>query len=354
MTDMNPHKRMLLVGSVPLDTAEDVFRTLGPKLGAGLRAMPDGEPGPRQHWISRVHYQVFAGHAELEVLRHPAPEDGVERLNPRSSGDSWLFRVRPETKFVRFGERGWRLGYARDALNSYFVFATLRDKGMLPAHLRFQVSMPSVNSVLPPRLFPDVADLERIRPGYQQAVLDELGTIVGKIPHQDLAIQWDCSTEVQDAYGALPGLPVEDVIERNLGQMRALCPAIPAGVELGFHLCFGTLGGWPRFNPPDLSGAVALANGFIGAAGRQVNWMHIPAVDSTDPAYYAPLSGLQLAGADLYLGLIHHMESFSDRVALARTVAPVFGVGAYCGWGRIPPAELAGVIADHERALREI
>src|SRR5271157_5043778 len=32
-----------LVGSIPLDTPEDVFRTFGPPLGKYLFAMPDGE-----------------------------------------------------------------------------------------------------------------------------------------------------------------------------------------------------------------------------------------------------------------------------------------------------------------------
>jgi len=28
--------------------------------------------------------------------------------------------------------------------------------------------------------------------------------------------------------------------------VRALSPHIPAAVTLGYHFCFGTLGGWPR------------------------------------------------------------------------------------------------------------
>ena len=92
--------------------------------------MPDGEVGPRRHWISRVHYQVLAGHAELDIVRRPAPDDnGVERLNPRNAGDSWLFKVKDGVKQVRFGDPGWRLGYARDAINSYFVFKTLKREG---------------------------------------------------------------------------------------------------------------------------------------------------------------------------------------------------------------------------------
>ena len=31
----------------------------------------------------------------------------------------------------------------------------MKEKGVLPPHLRFQVSIPMVNSVLPPRIFPE-------------------------------------------------------------------------------------------------------------------------------------------------------------------------------------------------------
>jgi hypothetical protein len=178
---------ILLVGSIPLDTTEEVFRTFGGPLGHALKSMPDGEVGPRSHWISRVHYQVLSGHLEIETLRWPKPENGVERLNPRNAGDSWLFKVKPGVDRVRFGDPGWRLGYARDAINSYFVFKTMREKGVMEKHLRFQVSMPSVNSALPPRIFPDQADVAKIRPGYTDALAAEIGTIVRKIPNDDLA-----------------------------------------------------------------------------------------------------------------------------------------------------------------------
>src|SRR5262245_54669475 len=36
-----------LVGSVPLASAEEVFRTLGRDLGDRVRRLPDGETGPR-------------------------------------------------------------------------------------------------------------------------------------------------------------------------------------------------------------------------------------------------------------------------------------------------------------------
>jgi hypothetical protein len=345
-------EQLLLVGSIPLDTVSEVFETFGAPLGRFLHAMPDGEVGPRRHWISRVHYQVLAAHPELEVLRRPQPENGIERLFPRNAADSWLFKVRDDVAQVRFGDPGWRLGYARDAINSYFIFRTLREKGVLPAHLRFQVSLPSVNSVLPPRVFPNTSDLDRIKPGYTAALRAEVAKIVEKIPHKDLAIQWDCAAEVTDAYGGVPGYSADGAIERNAGQFRELAPHIPSDVELGYHLCFGTLGGWPRFQPNDLGATVKLANAFVEASGRRVDWIHIPVLDRSDDGFFAPLAALKPQGARVYLGIVHNMERFPQRLAAARKVFPSFGVAGYCGLGRTAPSELPAVLADHLQAVK--
>jgi hypothetical protein len=253
-------------------------------------------------------------------------------------------------KQVRFGDPGWRLGYARDALNSYFVFQTLKEKGVLPPRLRFQVSMPMVNSVLPPRIFPDQNDLAKIRPGYEAALRAELATIIDNIPASELAIQWDCSTEIQDAYGGIPGYPLQGSIERNLTQVRNLSPHIPREVALGYHFCFGTLGGWPRFQPDDLGQAVELANGFVKASGRKVDWIHLPVLDRSDDAFFAPLNDLQPQGARVYLGMIHNMAGFKPRLQTARKYLADFGLGAYCGFGRLPASDLPKVLTDHLEA----
>lgn len=54
-------KDLLLVGSVPLPTAEEVIRMFGGPLGRDLIAMPDGEVGERRWWVLRLSYQVFNG-----------------------------------------------------------------------------------------------------------------------------------------------------------------------------------------------------------------------------------------------------------------------------------------------------
>jgi hypothetical protein len=45
------------------------------------------------------------------------------------------------------------------------------------------------------------------------------------------------------------------------------------------------------------------------------------------------------------------MEGFKERITTARKYLPDFGLGAYCGFGRLPPAELPNVLADHIRAV---
>lgn len=344
-------KDVLLVGSIPFDTPEEVFREFGTPLGSALKAMPDGEVGPRKHWISRIHYQVLSGHPELETVQRPAPDNGVERLFPRNAADAWWFKVKDGVERVRFGDPGWRIGYARDAINSYFVFKTLREKGELAKHLRFQVSLASVNSALPPRIFPNKADIAKIRPGFTEALAAEVDTIVKHIPNSDLAIQWDCSTEVQDAYGAVQGFSADKAIERNTAQFRILSPRIPETVELGYHFCFGTLGGWPRFAPADLSATVQLANAVVEASGRRVDWIHIPVLPGVKESFFAPLKDLRSRGARVYLGVIHHMDDFKERIALARKYLPEFGLAAYCGFGRISPAEMPSVLNEHLQAI---
>ena len=42
----------ILVGSVPLADAEQVFRTTVHHLGRHLKRLPDGETGSRSHWIA--------------------------------------------------------------------------------------------------------------------------------------------------------------------------------------------------------------------------------------------------------------------------------------------------------------
>jgi hypothetical protein len=342
---------VMLVGSIPHNSIPEAMKMFGGPLARHLAALPDGEVGWRRFWITRVHFQVFAIHPDLEVVQRPRRDDGIERIYPHDASDNWNFKVRDGVDKVVFGHPGWRLGFYQDAANSYHFFRRLKDDGVIPAHVRFQVSIPTAVSAVPPRIMPNKADLEKLRPGYIDAVRAEVRAMLEVIPATELAIQWDCSTELQDVYGQVHGLPERGAIERNLPQIHALSHDLPEDVALGFHLCFGTLGGWPRFAPDSSDKAVELANAFIEGAGRRVDWMHIPLLDRTDDAYYRPLSTLRTGKTRIYLGLIHNMANFERRFAAARTHLPDFGVAAYCGFGRRNPSELNDILQEHLQAV---
>ena len=88
---------LLLVGGISPRYPERCLRNVRAAAAADtLFAIPDGEVGPRRHWICRVHSDTLAAHPELEVVQRPAPdrENGVERQHPRGAADAWWFKVK--------------------------------------------------------------------------------------------------------------------------------------------------------------------------------------------------------------------------------------------------------------------
>ena len=105
------------MGSVPNDSAQEVLLAASDMLGAHLDCVPDGEVLDRYYWMRRLAFQMFNGHAALDVLHRPAASKGGEKLIPASREDVWRFRVKPGIGRMSFDMPGWRLGYAKDAQN---------------------------------------------------------------------------------------------------------------------------------------------------------------------------------------------------------------------------------------------
>ena len=343
--------KLLLVGSVPFESAERVLLLASEMLGGHLDSIPDGEVLDRRYWVLRMAMQVFNGHPAFEVLHRPDAPPGDERLIPSGLDDVWRFRLRPGIERVGFDMPGWRLGYAKDAQNSYALFSAMKREGKVPAKARFQVSLPAVNSVCNPSLFgTNQAELGVVRAGFQEALVAEIRKVCEIVPAAELAVQFDCSFEITDVYGGT-GLPVEGSVERNVTQFEELTAAVADEALLGIHLCFGTFGGWPRFAPDDLGRTVKLANAIKTASPRRIDWFHIPALDTSDEDFYAPLADLAVGDTRIFLGLIHSMETFEQRYRTACKFLPDFGLGAYCGLGRLVPEQVEGIFTDHLRAV---
>jgi hypothetical protein len=69
-------------------------------------------------------------------------------------------------------------------------------------------------------------------------------------------------------------------------------------------------------------------------------------------AFFAPLKNLKPSGTRIYLGVVHNMAGFKERIALARKYLPEFGLGGYCGFGRVPPEKMHEVLDEHLQAIK--
>jgi hypothetical protein len=325
-----------LVGSVPLRSRDEVFRTASAILGDRLVRIPDGETGDRSDWIGW----------QLEVLKR-TPQFKEAPPHPNR------YSARPQVQLVESADRGavafGPLGYAEAARASYAEFARLRQEGIVPAGLRFQVSLPTPFAVV--NSFVARPDRQAVEPAYERRLLAELGEILDVIPHHDLAIQWDVAIEVGVVEGVIPSLlqhPKEEILQR----LSRLSARVPEDVELGFHLCYGDLGHRHFQEPEDTSVLADLANGLSERIRRPIAWIHMPVPRARDDdAYFAPLRGLHLhPETQLYLGLVHYtdgVEGTARRITAAQRTIPRFGVATECGMGRRPPDTVPDLLAIH-------
>ena len=315
-----------LVGSIGLDTVDEVFATVGNMLGPHLRRVPDGEVGGRRLWISWQYPLLRAS----PFLR-PDPSGAIRPTN-RFPLLTLAEGVAPAD--VRFGE----LGYAREARASYLDFVAAREDGTLPQGIRFQVCLPTpfavVSSVVVPAVFPAV------EAAYEKAMIAEVGALVRHIPHHDLCIQWDVCNEMV-IWDGQPSAAVPADVPRAqlLDRIKRLCAAVPDDVELGLHLCYGDFGAKHFVEPKDAARMVDFANALTQSIPRKLAYIHMPVpVERSDDAFHRPWRDLKLGdGTELFLGLVHAKDGVAGakaRIAAARRYAPPFGVATECGMAR--------------------
>ena len=319
---MNVH----LVGSIGLDTVDEVFATVGRLLGPHLRRIPDGEVGGRRQWIS-WQYPLLLSSPYLK--RDPS---GAIRPTNRFPLLTLADGVAPAE--VKFGE----LGYAREARASYLDFIAAREAGMLPKNIRFQVCLPTPFAVVSSVVVP--AALAAVEAAYEKAMIAEVAALVRHIPHKDLCIQWDVCNEMViwdgQSSDAVPGnVSHDDIIAR----MKRLCAAVPDDVELGLHLCYGDFGAKHFVEPKDATQMVDFANALAAAIPHKLAYIHMPVpIGRSDDAFHRPLRDLKLGdGTALFLGVVHAKDGVAGakaRIAAARRYAPDFGIATECGMAR--------------------
>src|SRR5215831_9286351 len=339
--------RVHLVGSIGLETVDEVFRTVGSMLGRRLRRIPDGEPGPRRLWAS-FQYPLLRASPFLR----PDPSGALRK----TSGFPLLCLAEGvDASEIRLGE----LGYAREARASYLDFLEARRLGDISAGIRFQVCLPTPMSVI--YAFCTAQDIIAIEAAYENAMRQEVEAICRHIPHQDLCIQWDVCHDMivwdgqpQDQF-PLVNASKDDITHRFV----RICLPVPDDVELGFHLCYGDFGGKHFFDPVTARHLVDVSNALARTVERKISYIHLPVpLPRASDEYFAPMREFALAAdTEIYLGLIHAadgVEGTNKRVELARKYVPKFGLATECGFARARRPDLVrDLLAIHAAATRE-
>lgn len=326
-----------LNGSVPLQDAEAVFRTVSSTLGNRLRRIPDGETGVRSNWIG-FQANVFAATGQFDMV----PPD------PRSYAPNPHFKPKAgaDPRQVQFG----RLGYADAAEESHAKFAALKREGQIPRVARFQVSLPTPLAPVAAFVVPEA--VAAVEPAYEARLMEELEEIAAAIPHHELAIQWDTAVEFAILEGVWP-VGFRDVHNEIVERLVRIGTRVPAEAELGYHLCYGDARHRHFKEPADTAKLVDIANAVSAGVQRPIQWISMPVPrNRTDDAYFVPLRGLRLhPETELYLGLVHitdGTEGTRRRMEAAqRTLDQTFGVATECGMGRRPPETIPQLLRIH-------
>ncbi|MGP0090919.1 MAG: hypothetical protein ACLPKB_13315 [Xanthobacteraceae bacterium] len=339
-----PGHDVYLVGSVPLDTAEDVFKTVSAAFGSRIKRIPDGETGPRLDWISWLE-PVFANSPAL------VKSDQIFRVHENAKG--WLrYKLKPgkSPADVQFDN----LLYAEIAKDSYSVFARLKARGEIPSATRFQVDLVPAHSVTWLFLVDELH--APVDPIYNAALKREIDKIAAAIPHDQLAIQFDVASAVfarlarakPNSYGRTR----EEMQETFSRIVLELANHVPADIELLLHLCYGDANHRHAVEPTDMGDMVEFTNRVSRKLERKLQLVHMPVPrDRADDAYFAPLQRLQrLPETELCLGLVHFTDGSRgtrERLKTAGKYAKGFAIATECGFGRRPPGTIPELLRIH-------
>jgi hypothetical protein len=340
-------------GSVNLADAETVMREIAARVPSGLRRIPDGETGDRGNWIF-FQLQRFVQLPWLVPARPLDTADGdYEELPQLRLADG-----------VDPAEVSWPdLGYADAYLGSYAIFARLREEGVIPAGVRFQVEYPTPLASIGGYIVPE--QQQALLGSYERAMFADLGRLLAAIGHDDVAVQWDVAVEfgvLEEAF-APGGAQAFDAIIAGLARC---VDQVPADIPAGLHLCYGDYGHQHFKQPESLGLQVRVVNAVTAAAGRPVSFVSftVPQYQRED-SYFVPLAGLAAgAGTELNFALVPYhpaeqapgtTEAQVRLIDAALAASPggrrEWGICTECGMGRASRDEIPALLDRHRQII---
>ena len=334
-----------LVGSLPLPDSESVFRTVADAVGPHLLRLPDGETGIRKSWIKFLQ-DVLAENPAIEVA-HDLPPFKFTQWDGKVVREISRLRLRKDTML---DPASFKIGYADMAIDSFATFDSLQKAGAIPAGIRFQICLPSPLAPIYNNMIP--GDRPGLIPTLTRTFIGEVEKIAGHLPADRIAIQWDVCQEVLAWEGYYERGPV-DFRTETIDVLTKIGDAVPAAIELGYHLCYGSPADEHMVQPKDCGVMVEMTNAISAGVGRPIQFVHLPVPKPrTDDDFFKPLERLSLRPeTELYLGLIHHDDPTGDdvRLAAARRHARVDGIGTECGWARGDAGRVGSLLKSHAR-----
>ena len=149
---------------------------------------------------------------------------------------------------------------------------------------------------------------------------------------------------------------------------------MPAGVELGFHLCYGDIRHRHFTEPKDTGVMVKVANAVLSrlkakdGAPRKVAYLHIPVPkERDDMEYFSPLrddgllEALKRGGTELFLGVVREGDEDGTRrrIEAAKKVigeesGVAWGVATECGMGRTPREMVGSAVEIMKKVSRPV
>ena len=168
------------VGSIPLPDAETVFRTLSAATGPHLKRLPDGETGIRKTWIGFLR-QVLADNPAIEVASD-VPPFKFTQWDGRLLREISRLRVKPG---ARLDPETIKTGYADMAIESWRLFDRLQQEGVIPAGVKFQISLPTPIAPTYNNMVP--TDRPALIPVLTTHMLGEVTAIAQALPNDRIA-----------------------------------------------------------------------------------------------------------------------------------------------------------------------
>ena len=346
----DPNSALHFVGSVPMENADQVFRQLSETVGRYASRLPDGETAERSRWIF-FQLEILANHPAMEV------DPTVPNLEIRQ-WDGVVLRSMPLLRFkdgVDLDNLFFETAYDAAAEYSYGVFADLQASGTIGENTRFQVSLPTPMAT--GYFYVSHKARNDYHTVYERSLLHALQNILETVPAEKLTIQFDVCQEVlvfEDYFEHRP----EDYKTEVFDMLGRLGDSVPEGVELGYHLCYGTPAQEHLVMPKDAAILVELLNGITQTVQRTVDYVHLPVPKHcTADAYFLPFRDYRDPDeTKIYVGAIHHDDVDGDkqRIATAARYLKNMGVATECGWGRADPDTVASLLDSHRRAAEAL